>query len=54
MARMEEGRGVDRVLVINLRERDQWGDQDIGGRIILRWILRKWEGVVGLDGVGSG
>jgi hypothetical protein len=23
-----------------------WGDQDVDGRIILRWILRKWEGVV--------
>ena len=22
-------------------------DQDIDGRIILRWIFRKWEGVVG-------
>ena len=31
----------------NLRERDHWGDQDVDGRIILRWILRKWEGVVG-------
>ena len=31
----------------NLREGDQWGDQDIDGRIILRWILSKWEGVVG-------
>ena len=38
----------------NLRERDQWGDQDVDDRIILRWIFRKWEGVVGLDGVGSG
>ena len=28
------------------RERDHWGDKDIYGRIILRWILRKWEGVV--------
>ena len=24
-----------------------WRDQDVDGRIILRWILRKWEGVVG-------
>ena len=31
----------------NLMERDHWGDQDVDGRIILRWILRKWEGVVG-------
>ena len=27
--------------------RDHWGDQDVDGRIILRWIFRKWEGVVG-------
>jgi len=31
----------------NLRERDHWRDPDIDGRIILRWIFRKWEGVVG-------
>jgi hypothetical protein len=31
----------------NLRERDHRGDQDVDGRIILRWIFRKWEGVVG-------
>jgi len=24
-----------------------WGDPDADGRIILRWIFRKWEGVVG-------
>jgi len=24
-----------------------WGDPDVDGRIILRWMLRKWEGVVG-------
>ena len=22
-----------------------WGDPDVDGRIILRWIFRKWEGV---------
>ena len=27
----------------NLRERDHWRDQDVDGRIILRWIFRKWE-----------
>jgi hypothetical protein len=31
----------------SLRERGHWGDQDIDGRIILRWIFRKLEGVVG-------
>jgi len=31
----------------NLRERDHWGGTDAEGRIILRWIFRKWEGVVG-------
>ena len=25
----------------NLREGDNWGDPDIDGRIILRWIFRK-------------
>jgi hypothetical protein len=27
----------------SLRERDLWGDPDVDGRIILRWIFRKWE-----------
>ena len=46
---MGEGRGVHRVLVGNLRERDIWGDLDVDGRIIIiiRWIFRKWEGLVG-------
>ena len=37
----------------NLRERDHWGDLDVDGRIVLRWIFGKWEGWR-LDGVGSG
>ena len=28
----------------NLRERDHWGDQDVDGRIILRWIFRVGRG----------
>ena len=31
----------------NLRERDHWRDTDVDGRIILRLIFRKWEGIVG-------
>jgi hypothetical protein len=31
----------------SLRERGHWGDQDLVGRIILRWIFRKLKGVVG-------
>jgi len=29
------------------KERDQWGEPDVDGRIILRWIFRNWDGVVG-------
>jgi len=46
VARMGEGRGVYRVLVGNRRVRDNWRDPGVDGRIILRWILRKW--VVGV------
>jgi hypothetical protein len=27
----------------NLRERGHLGDPDVDGRIILRWIFRKWD-----------
>jgi len=27
----------------NLRERDYLGDPGLDGRIILRWIFRKWD-----------
>jgi len=37
---MEDGRGVHKLLVGNLMERDHWGDKYVGGRIILRWIFR--------------
>jgi hypothetical protein len=27
----------------NLRETDHWGDPGVDGKIILRWIFRKWD-----------
>jgi len=27
----------------NLRKRDHLEDSGVGGRVILRWILRKWD-----------
>jgi len=38
----------------NLRERDHLGDPDLDGKIILRWIFRKWNGEHGLDLSGLG
>jgi hypothetical protein len=40
---MGERKGVYRVLVGGkLREREHLGDPGVDGRIILRWIFRKW------------
>jgi len=48
VVRFQEGgeRGAQGTGGGNLRERDHWGEPDVDGRIILRWIFRKWEGVV--------
>jgi hypothetical protein len=35
VARIGEERGKS--------ERDHWGDPGVDGRIILRWIFRKWD-----------
>jgi hypothetical protein len=37
---MGEERNVKSVLVGNLRERGQWGDPGVDGKIILGWIFR--------------
>jgi hypothetical protein len=44
---MVEGRGVRRVLVGKPERKRPLGRPDIDGRVILRWIFRKWEGAVG-------
>ena len=41
VARMGERRGVYRVLVG--KPEGNFGDPGVDGRIILRWILRKWD-----------
>jgi len=35
------------ILYEEKEERGHWEDEDVDGRIILRWIFRKLEGVVG-------
>ena len=47
VARMGEDKVVHRVLVGKPEGRGHWGDQDVDGRIILKWIFGKLEGLVG-------
>jgi hypothetical protein len=42
--------GLQRIIksfCCTLEGKSHWGDPDVDGRIILRWVFRKWEGVVG-------
>jgi hypothetical protein len=43
---MGEDKGVHRVLVGKPEGKSHWGDTVVDGKIILRWIFRKLEGVV--------
>ena len=43
VARMGKGRVLYRVLVGKPEERDHLEEPGIDGRIILRWIFRKWD-----------
>jgi hypothetical protein len=49
VARMVECRGVYRILLENLRERDHLVDPDVDGSKILRWLFKKWD-----DGAWTG
>ena len=40
---MGERRGVYRVLVGKSEGKNHWEDPGLDGRIILRWIFRKWD-----------
>ena len=42
VARMGRGEVYTRLWWGNLRKRDHWGDPGVDGRIILRWISRRW------------
>jgi hypothetical protein len=52
-AHMGEGRGTYRILVGDLREGDYLEDPGEDGRIILKWIFKKWDGAwTGLTWLG--
>jgi len=43
VARLGERRGVYRVSLRKLEEREHLREPGVDGRIILRWIFRKWD-----------
>jgi hypothetical protein len=40
---MEERNGYAGIWWGNLRETDHFGEPDVDGRIIFRWIFKKWD-----------
>ena len=54
VACMGERRGLYRVLVGKPEGKNQLVDPGVDGRIILRWIFRKWDVGYEVDRAGSG
>jgi len=54
VARMMKGEAYTEFWWGNLREKDHLGDPGVDGRIILRWVLRKWKWGLRLGPAGSG
>jgi len=49
VARLVRGEACAGFWCGNLGERDHWGEPDVDGRIILRWIFWKWDVGGGMD-----
>ena len=54
VACMGDKKGVYRVLMGKPEKRDHLGDPGVDDRILLRWIIRKWDVGYGLERAGSG
>jgi hypothetical protein len=54
VARMGKGEAYTVFWWGNLRKRDHLGHTGVDGRIILRWIFRKYDVGYGLDQAGTG
>jgi hypothetical protein len=46
---MGESRNAYRILVGSQKVRDHWEDEDVGGWIILKWILERENGMAWMD-----
>jgi hypothetical protein len=54
LACYQQRQGLNCVILHAILHYDHWGEPNVDGRIILRGIFRKWEGVVGTEWNGSG